>query len=69
MGGGEKLASAHGSDYSSHSNRNQICENDLRVFVNSMGYRYGDGEHVGVASRGGAMNGGSEAYGCGVLVH
>ena len=69
MGGGEKLAGAHGSGDSGHSDRNQIRVNDLRVFANSMMYLYGDGQHVGAASHGGAIVGGSEACGCGVLAH
>ena len=58
MGGGEKLAGAHGSCDSGHSDRKQIRVIDLRVFANSIGYLYRDGEHIGVVSHGGAMAGG-----------
>ena len=57
MGGSEKLTGVHGSGDSGHPDRNQIRGNDLRVFANSTGYLYGDGEHVGAVSHGGAIAG------------
>ena len=57
MGGSKKLTGVRGSG---HPKTNQIRGNDLRVFVNSTGYRYGDGEHVGAMICDSAIVGGLE---------
>ena len=66
-GGGEKLAGVHGSGDSGHPNRNRTHEKDLQAITNSLGYRNGDGGHIGVAFRGGAMGGDSSIRCYGVL--
>ena len=47
-----------------HPNPNRTHENDLQAITNSLGYRNGNRGRVGVAFRGGAMNGG---VGCSLL--
>ena len=67
MGNGGHLAGVRGSGDSRHSYRNQIRCDDLRVFANSTDYRSGTESTSGRWSRDGAMAGGAEARGYGVL--
>ena len=67
MGDSGQLAGVHGSSDSNHPYRNQIRGDDLRVFANSTGYLSGMESTSGRWSRDGAMAGGAEARGYGVL--